>query len=107
MDALRRIPSLLERQRRLRAVSGTMRVLWILAFLHMVALGALGWVSLRFPLSPTCLILMSWSYGIYLALPIAYWKLWKGSANAPEAVARELDRANPGAPDPFRTVLSL
>src|SRR5690606_22717859 len=28
-------------------------------------------------------------------------------ANAPETVARDLDRANPSASDPFRTVLSL
>ena len=50
---------------------------------------------------------MSWSYGIYLLLPIAYWIRWKSPANAPDRVARELDHANPAAPDPFRTVLSL
>ncbi|MDB5050495.1 MAG: hypothetical protein JWO30_3566 [Fibrobacteres bacterium] len=107
MDALRRIPALLSRQRRLRAAAGALGVLWILTGIHLATLAVLGWISLRFPLSPACLILMSWSYGIYLLFPFAYWIRWRARANAPESVARDLDRANPGAPDPFRTVLSL
>lgn len=104
---LTNLQSLLTRHRRMRAAAGALRVLWILIGIHLAVLALLGFISLRFPLSPYGLILMIWSYGIYLLLPIAYWIRWISPANAPERVARELDHANPGAPDPFRTVLSL
>jgi hypothetical protein len=104
---LTRLPSLLSRQRRLRAAAGALRILWILLCVHLILLAGLGVLSLRFPLSPVCLSLMGWSYLLYLALPAAYAVLWTARSNASEAVARELDRANPDAPDPFRTVLSL
>src|SRR4051812_5659014 len=104
--ALSKLPSLLARQRRLRAAAGALRVFWMLLCAHLLALAVLGGFSLRYPLSPVCLQLMCWSYGIYLALPIVYGILWRSRSNGPEAVARELDRANPGAPDPFRTALS-
>ncbi len=107
MEALRQIPTLLLRQRRQRALAGALRVLWSAIALHLCLLAALGWLSLRFPLSPACLTLLAWSYAIYLALPIAFWIRWSARANAPEAIARDLDRANPLAPDPFRTALSL
>ncbi len=106
-SALQKIPSLLARHRRKSATAAALHVLWILMAVHLLALAVLGWFSLRFPLSPTCLILMSWTYAIYLLAPLAYWLRWTSGANAPEAVAQDLDRANPGAPDPFRTTLSL
>ncbi|MEO6095470.1 MAG: hypothetical protein ABIW76_07270 [Fibrobacteria bacterium] len=106
-SALTRIPSLLVRQRRLRAMAGALRILWILVCAHLIILAGLGALSLRFPLSPVCLSLMGWSYLLYLALPVTFAILWSARSNAADAVARELDRANPSAPDPFRTVLSL
>ncbi|MDB5105665.1 MAG: hypothetical protein JWP91_3354 [Fibrobacteres bacterium] len=106
-SALSRLPSLLARQRRLRAAAGSVRILWALIGIHLIGLSILGWVSLRYPLSPACLVVMAWSYCIYLLLPIAYWFRWTARANGSLAVARELDHANPTAPDPFRTVLSL
>lgn len=107
MNALRRIPALLDRQRRLRAAAGALRVFWVLAALHLSVLAVLGWISLRYPLSSTILMVMTWSFGVYLLLPIAYWIRWTSTGNGKQAVARDLDRANPSAPDPFRTALSL
>ncbi|MDQ3000532.1 MAG: hypothetical protein M3Y08_04645, partial [Fibrobacterota bacterium] len=107
MNALRRIPALLDRQRRLRAAAGALRVFWVLAALHLSVLAILGYFSFRYPLSSSILIVMVWSFGLYLLLPIAYWVRWTSAGNGKQAVARDLDRANPSAPDPFRTALSL
>src|SRR5690606_24377482 len=106
-DSIGRVRSLLARQRRRRAAAGGLRLLWILIGLHLSALGILGWLSLRHPLSAPILGVMAWSYAVYALLPAIFWIRWSGRANAPEAVARDLDRANPSASDPFRTVLSL
>ncbi|MEO7426663.1 MAG: DUF4175 family protein [Fibrobacteria bacterium] len=107
MEALRDIPARLQRQRRLRAVAGMLRALWLILSAHLLVLAALGWASLRVPLSPAWLVALLWSYAVYLILPAVCWLYWRARGNAPKAVARELDRANPGAPDPFQTILSL
>jgi hypothetical protein len=107
MDALQRILALIARRRRLLASAGTLRILWILIALQCVLLAALGWFSLRYPLSPALLEAMAWTYALYLPIPLIYWIRFRARGNSPQAIARDLDRANPAAPDPFRTVLSL
>jgi len=107
MDALRGIPGLLSRQRRAKAIAATLRTGWILAAFHAGYLAVLGWLSLRYPLSPHCLTAMAWSFSLYAILPFCFWYYHGAAGNAAEKVARELDHANPSAPDPFRTSLSL
>lgn len=107
MDALRKIPSLLARQRRRNAAAAALRLAGFLASAHLGALAVLGYLSVRHPLSPVWLEAMGWTYVTYVLLPFVFWARWRASANSKEEVAQALDRANPSAPDPFRASLSL
>ncbi|HLP43534.1 MAG TPA: hypothetical protein VK465_18680, partial [Fibrobacteria bacterium] len=107
MDALRRLPALLARQRRRRSLAQAARWSVFLVVAHLLFLAMAGVSSVRQPLSEAWLQAIAWSYAIYLLLPVLLLVAWKIRSNTPEAVARELDHANPDAPDPFRTILSL
>ena len=107
MDKLHALSKLLQQYRRRRAGTAALQTVWMLMAVHALLLAVLGWFSIHYPLSPKLLTTLAWSYVIYLALPVAYWFQWSRSSNRADQVARELDRANPLTPDPFRTSLSL
>ncbi len=107
MDKLQALSKLLQQYRRRRAGTAALQTVWMLMAVHALLLAVLGWFSIHYPLSPKLLTTLAWSYVIYLALPVAYWFQWSRSSNRADQVARELDRANPLTPDPFRTSLSL
>jgi len=104
---LDRLPRLLAAQRRRRALASALRAFFLLLSVHLVVLAFLASLSVRNPLAPAWLIAMGWSFLIYLGVPAAFLLAFEGPGNRAEAVARDLDHANPAAPDPFRTVLSL
>ena len=107
LKILYRIPELLERYRRGLAIASTLRVVWFLASTHLLVLGVLGWFSLRYPLTPGFLQVMSGSFLIYFGLPILFWIIYQNKNHSPLFIAEKLDHANSKAPDPFRTSLSL
>lgn len=104
---LERLPRLLAVQRRRRAFVSALRACLALLSVHLILLAVLAWFSLRNPLAAGWLTALGWSFLIYLAVPAAFVIALFSSRNRPEAVARDLDHANPAAPDPFRTAMSL
>jgi hypothetical protein len=105
--ALARLPGLLAAHRRRRASAAALRAFWILFAAHLLALSVLAWTSLRHPLAPAWLSAMAWTFLIYLGVPAAGAWAFASPRNRREVLARDLDHANPSAPDPFRTGLSL
>ena len=79
---------------------------WVVAA-HLVVLGLLGWLSVSNPLSDIWLGALIATYAVYLVVPALFLFAWRIRSNAPGEVAKDLDRANPDAPDPFRTSLSM
>lgn len=107
MKSFDRIGRLLARHRRREAWAGTVRWgAWVLAG-HVALLAVLGWMSVRRPLSDAWLLAILATYAAYLILPFLYLFAWRRKGNSLRAAARNLDRANPGSPDPFQTSLSL
>jgi hypothetical protein len=105
--ALARLPKLLAAQRRRRAAVAGLRAFWISLAAHLIILALLAWISLRNPLAAGWLAALAWTFLIYLGVPAAYAWAFASPRNRREALARDLDHANPAAPDPFRTGLSL
>lgn len=105
--ALGRLSVLLAAERRRRAGRAALRAAWAAFALHLAVLAALDWVSLRHPLASFWLAAMGFSFLIYLPVPAAFFLAFAAQSNSTARVARDLDRANPAAPDPFRTALSL